>query len=154
MELSRLITKNIVKPLYYSIIAISLILTSCAKPDKGEDGSNGIGCTIQSAVNGAIVTCATGSVLITNGLDGVAGVDGHDGLDGHNGVDSIAQLIDPCGDNPGQFDEVLIRLSTGQLLAYFESGGNRFLSLIGNGNYRTTDSQSCHFTVNNGVISW
>jgi hypothetical protein len=143
------------------------------KGDKGDPGEN---CTVQQAVNGALILCPDGSnVLVMNGEkgdkgdQGDAGQDGTDGQDGQqgekgdkgdkgddgeNGLDapatpySIVAIIDPCGDMPGQFDEILIRLADNTLIAYFESGGNRFLSAIPAGSYRTTDVQQCHFTVN------
>lgn len=59
----------------------------------------------------------------------------------------VISFIDPCDDKPGAFDEVLLRAENGQLVAYFEQGGNRFLSILSPGNYRTTDSQACNFTV-------
>lgn len=61
---------------------------------------------------------------------------------------SVVEVIDPCGDGPG-YDEVLIRLSDGNIVAYFESGSNRFLSLLQPGSYRTTDATNCNFTVDN-----
>ena len=62
----------------------------------------------------------------------------------------VTAIVDPCGDGPG-FDEVLLKTSAG-LIAYFETGGNRHLSILGNGTYQTTDAQSCIFTVSNGEI--
>lgn len=61
--------------------------------------------------------------------------------------DSVVEFIDPCGDGPG-FDEVLLKTSSGKLIAYFENGGDRFLTILSPGNFRTTDSQKCNFTVN------
>lgn len=58
----------------------------------------------------------------------------------------VTELIDPCGPSAG-FDEVLIRLSSGELIAYFENGGKRFLTVLSPGNYQTTDSQACVFTL-------
>lgn len=63
---------------------------------------------------------------------------------------TVTELIDPCGDNPNQFDEKLIKLSSGQIVAYFEQGGKRFLTDLVDGNYRTTDSQRCNFQIVNG----
>jgi TolA-binding protein len=65
---------------------------------------------------------------------------------------TIVDFKDPCGNGPG-FDEVLMKTKDGKYIAYFESNGNRFLSIIENGSYRTTDESGCYFTVNNGVIS-
>lgn len=155
------------------LVAAVLVLSACA-PKDGKDGGrgrDGSGCSVQQAMNGAIVICTDGtSALITNGVNGLNGTNGTDGTDGHdgnnghdglpgmdgrNGVDAIVEVIDPCGNNPNQFDEVILRLHDGSLLAYFEGHGNdRFLSIIGNGSYRTTDAQQCYFTVTNGVISY
>ena len=67
-------------------------------------------------------------------------------LAGHN---NIVDIIDPCGDWSNGFDEVILRTSDGKLLAYFENGSNRYLSLLVPGSYRTTDGSNCNFTVNN-----
>jgi len=64
------------------------------------------------------------------------------------------EIIDPCGDKPGAYDEVLVRIDDGRLVAYFESGGTRFLTiLLQNVTYQTTDSQACvfHLDSNNQV---
>jgi hypothetical protein len=61
--------------------------------------------------------------------------------------ETIVGFVDPCGDQPG-FDEVLIRTSSGHLVAYFQQGGNRFLSFLVPGFYQTTDGHRCDFTVN------
>ncbi|MBV6514181.1 MAG: hypothetical protein FMNOHCHN_03771 [Ignavibacteriaceae bacterium] len=59
----------------------------------------------------------------------------------------IIERIDPCGDGPS-FDEVILRSSSGALIAYFEQGGKRFLTQLPAGSYQTTDNQSCNFTIN------
>jgi len=64
------------------------------------------------------------------------------------GYTHIYAIINPCGDNPG-FDEILLKTSQG-LLAYFEQGSNRFLSVLPDGNYQTTDQHRCKFSVFNG----
>lgn len=145
--------------LILSLLLLFIIGTfGCARPVSGIDGTNGTSCSVESATNGALILCTDGtSSLITNGsngLNGADGVPGRDGLDGRNGIDSIVDIIDPCGDNPNQFDEVILQLSTGEFLAYFEHDGNRFLSILTNGSYRTTDSQKCSFVVQNGTINY
>lgn len=63
--------------------------------------------------------------------------------------DSIIEMYDPCGDGAG-FDEVLLKTKSGKLIAYFESGSNRFLTVLQkNTSYRTTDNSRCYFTLNN-----
>jgi hypothetical protein len=140
---------------YILLIIILQYIIGCSGTEAGTNGTNGSSCSVEAASNGALILCTDGTnVLITNGTNGQDGMDGLPGLDGRNGTDSIAELIDPCGDNPGQFDEIILKLSTGELLVYFESGSNRFLSLIDNGSYHTTDSQHCAFSVNNGIITF
>lgn len=58
----------------------------------------------------------------------------------------IVAVLDPCGDTEG-FDEVILRTSNNQLLAYYESGKDRFLTMLGQGSYETTDDSECRFTV-------
>lgn len=62
----------------------------------------------------------------------------------------VTEIIDPCGDGAG-FDEVLLRLSDGQIISYFEQGNKRFLTSLPPGNYRTTDQQACNFTITNDM---
>lgn len=66
---------------------------------------------------------------------------------------TVREIIDPCGDNLGQFDEVLILLDDGSIIGYFEQGDKRFLTQLPDGNFRTTDNQQCNFTINNGIYS-
>lgn len=71
-----------------------------------------------------------------------------------NEVDDLyVELIDPCGDHPGYFDEVILKLPSGELVAYFkQSGSKEFLSVLTDGNYQTTDQQKCNFTVSGGEV--
>jgi len=62
----------------------------------------------------------------------------------------VFSVQDPCGNGPG-FDEVVLSTNIG-LIAFFESGSNRFLTVLSNGTYQTTDAQHCVFMVNNGVV--
>jgi len=60
----------------------------------------------------------------------------------------VVDFIDPCGDMPGQFDEILLQTADGSLVAYFKDSGSReFLTLLAPGSYRTTDKQKCDFDV-------
>lgn len=62
--------------------------------------------------------------------------------------DSILEYVLPCGDRAGIYDETLLRTKSGKLIAYFESGSNRFLSELPPGTYSTTDQNPrCQFTV-------
>lgn len=63
----------------------------------------------------------------------------------------VTDIIDPCGDYPGHYDEVLLQLSDGSIVAYFkESGSREFLAVLGNGNFQTTDRQKCNFSIASG----
>lgn len=82
------------------------------------------------------------------------GEDGNDGEPASEGDYNIVGIVDLCGDGPG-FDEVLLRLSNGMLLAHFSSGSLQFLSSIGPGSYVTTDGQACYFTVTSDLeVVW
>ena len=107
----------------------------------GTDGTNGQNCTVVSMANGATISCPDGtSTVILNGTNGV------DGLPAPATAYSVTEVIDPCGPQAA-FDEVLLKLANGQIMAHFASGANQFLSLIGPGSYVTTDNSACHFQV-------
>lgn len=69
-----------------------------------------------------------------------------------------SEMIDPCGDTPGIYDEVLLKLANNSILASFSdnaNGQNTRLSIVVPGNYVTSDGSNCHFTVNaNGSVTW
>lgn len=68
---------------------------------------------------------------------------------------AITSMIDVCGDQSGHFDEVILKTANGKYIAYFEDGGKRFLTVIGAGNFTTTDFQRCNFTISNtGVLTF
>lgn len=60
--------------------------------------------------------------------------------------EDVIDVIDPCGAE-APFDEVLLRLADGSLVAFFQQGNNRFLANIPPGDYVTTDGTNCRFTV-------
>lgn len=103
----------------------------------------------------------------SNGTDGTNGVDGQNGTDGTNGTDgqtyvpspfAPVDIIDPCGDTPGKYDEILIRLYNGMLIATISdnsNGLNTRLAIVPSGGWRTTDNTGCTFTVHsNGMVTW
>lgn len=117
------------------------------------------GCHVEGVSGGAVITCPDGSQSVI--LNGVAGLDGSDGAVGApgergatgavgpSGQNAVIEVIDPCGDGAG-FDEVLLVIGTGEIIAYFEGPSNtKHLALLIPGNYRTTDQQACNFRVNN-----
>lgn len=135
--------------------------------DSGQDGSDGSdgatgaqGATGERGDDGA--KGETGQAG-ADGKDGATGKDGRDGSNGRDGRDAPptsftpVQIINPCGDASGVYDEVLLKLYSGEILASFSdnaSGKNTRFSLIPAGSYMTTDGDNCYFTVtSNGVIT-
>lgn len=117
-------------------LLLFLLLPACVSQTvTGKDGSPGANCSVQQITNGAIITCPDSTAVVSPA----------------GSQYNVQEIVDPCGDGPG-FDEVILRLANGQLLAHFSSGGLQFLSLIPDGNYVTTDQQACQFTVSNGIV--
>jgi hypothetical protein len=151
-----------------AIIALTILTAACAPqvdynvPGKvgpagpagergsdGSDGANGQSCTVTQMVNGALVSCPDGTTTAI--LNGTNGVDGQPAP--ANAYDVVA-TIDPCGPTSA-YDEILLKLANGKILAHFSSGAYQYLTLIGPGNYRTTDASACLFTVNADMtVSW
>lgn len=116
---------------------------------QGSQGPEGSSCSAQPVVGGALITCTDGtSVVLWNGVDGRNGVDGQDGADAPPTAYTVVGLVDPCG-KQSSFDEVLLRLQNGDLLAHYASGNQQFLARISPGSYVTTDGTHCYFTVSN-----
>ena len=65
--------------------------------------------------------------------------------------DGYLTLIDPCGDTPNKFDEVLLELYDGTIISFLKSGQG-FLAELEDGNYRTTDTTNCRFSIVNGQV--
>jgi len=82
------------------------------------------------------------TLLVNNNVSSIATIETNN---------TVSEMIDPCGDNPNEFDEILLIMSDGSIIAYFEQGSKRFLGELPDGNYRTTDRQACNFSVVNGV---
>lgn len=109
----------------------------------------------QCTVEGQYLVCPDGtrSELPRSGVDGRDGVDGTDGRDGADG--SIIAVYDPCGDDVGVADEIILvlgeNLSNRTFLAWYRPIG---LSVLEPGiTYRTTDRQRCRFQIiNNEVV--
>lgn len=104
----------------------------------GTQGEAGVGCTAEGITNGAIVTCGDTQVVIYNGQDAPPT------------PYTVDHVIDPCG-HQTTFDEVLLVMSNGQILAHFANGADQFLTLVPPGNYTTTDGSRCAFTINSDM---
>lgn len=127
--------------------------------DRGEAGADGSPCdviavspSVEAPNGGALITCGDSSVLLLNGSPGAQGEQGP------SSPYSIAEIIDPCGNASGIYDEVILKLQNGKILASFSdnaNGKNTRLSEITQGNYMTTDGSNCHFSVDSlGNVSW
>lgn len=125
----------------YLMILMVLMFIGCTK--KVIHGVDGSSCSVKSFTNGAVISCTNGtSSVIYNGVDGTDGVDG---------ISSVIEVIPLCPEN-GKFTEVILRLNDGRLLAHYSDGNKQFLTIIGNGDYRTTDGYTCNFSVVDGEV--
>lgn len=92
----------------------------------------------------------------TQGVAGIQGPTGNPGQDAPTLPFNIIGLVNPCGDAPGIYDEVFLKLADGTLIASFSAdaqGDNTRFSVLTPGNYVTTDGDSCYFTIaTNGDI--
>jgi len=110
----------------------------------GPASESGSDCTVVQATDGATIICEDGTIApINNGTDGESGVIG---------------VIDPCGAQATNgFDEILLRLHSGELFAnYYDAARKRSgLVLIHPGSYITTDGTGCEFTVTQDLeVMW
>jgi hypothetical protein len=121
----------------------------------GSNGQDGTSCSVAQVSSGdavlpnggAIVTCGSGSVLISNGEDGLDGIDGQNATP--NSYD-IVDILNPCGESPQVYDEVFLKLRNGQILWLLVdnvNGKNARLSLAQAGTWMTTDGDQCVFTL-------
>lgn len=144
--------RRIMNNLYTHFLLLCFLLvvfSGCADGQNGKDGLPGApgrpgqDCDVVQVYNGAIITCGSFSAIILNGQDAVPS------------SYTIVEIIDPCGDNPGQFDEVIFRLADGSLITHYSDTNLHFLTVLSPGNYRTTDKQSCRFNVSSSLaVTW
>ena len=127
------------------IITMAMSFGCQQRPHDGVNGLNGSSCSVVQLANGAEIRCDDNTSAVV--LDGLPGVDGTDGVDGAPGAHAVASTITPCFDSSKVFQEVLLLLENGQLLGHYANGNKQFLTLLGPGNYVTTDGNACRFTV-------
>lgn len=146
----------------------------------GTSGSNGVdGLNSLVAMASGAASCANGGVTVFSGLDanrnnvldalevtasadvcngddGTNGSNGSNGTNGTNGADAPptaftpVALVNPCGDAPGIYDEIFLKLQNGTLIASFSansSGLNTRFSVLTAGSYQTTDGDNCTFNL-------
>ena len=94
--------------------------------------------------------------------NGVNGANGANGADAPISPETPVGLIFPCGQT-GAYQEVLLRLHSGHVLASFSetaSGSMTRFVVLPDGNYMTTDSSGCQFSLQSSAdgltrsISW
>lgn len=106
----------------------------------GTNGIDGSSCSVAAMVGGALISCTDGSqAAILNGVDGE---------DAPVSDYTIVDTIDPCGPQTA-YDEILLRMGNGQLVAHYSHGSKQHLVLLGAGSWQTTDNTGCQFTVDN-----
>lgn len=67
--------------------------------------------------------------------------------------ENITAFHDFCGTKAGVYNEIGMVTSSGKIVAYFENGSSRFLSVLKDGSYITSDGTACYFTVSgNGTV--
>lgn len=121
-----------------ALLTLALFATGCGRASYYSNK----GCHVTETPNGAVIECDDGSsAVVYNGEDGTDGVDGEDGIDGTN---PILATLDPCGDDPGHVDEILLVIDGG-VIAWYKNKGLTLLAP--NVNYVTTDHQKCQFSI-------
>jgi hypothetical protein len=119
----------------------------------GKDGKDGRSCTVKGAVNGATIFCDDGTnAVLYNGTDGKDAEDVKEPLTRY----TITQMVDPCG-KQSDYDEILLRLEDGSYLALYYDFKKKmsFLTVIGPGDYITTDNTNCAFSIEeDGRVVW
>ena len=144
--------------LLVTFITVFLMTTCGVEQFRGEDGDDGatgergqVGETGKQGIKGDSGRNGTNGVDGKDGDKGDTGDTGIDGRDGVDGVDAVLEVIDPCGDAPDQYDEVLVQMD-GCIAAYFQDGAEEFLVCLPDGNYQTTDKQACRFSIVDGML--
>lgn len=81
------------------------------------------------------------------GPQGPPGPAGPQGPVGAAGENAVIKTIDPCGDDPGHVDEILLFLNDGTIVAWYKNKGLAILEvgIV----YVTTDHQKCMFGITN-----
>jgi len=132
----------------------------------GQDGNDGHNAVVSmTQFSGVSGSCTNGGVTILSATDSDdsgalevtdANLVSATVCNGTNGLDAAptqftpVSIIDPCGNHPSVQDEIMLKLSNGQILASFSdnaSGLNTRFSLLGAGSFITSDGSYCFFSV-------
>lgn len=143
-------------------LALLLSLSACCIPkgDTGAQGPSGLpGLPGQDGAQGPKGDTGNKGNKGDTGSQGSPGVNGTNGTNGSNGTNGtnapinpfdIDSLINPCGDAPGVYDEIFIKLKNGTVIVSFSANTSgdltRFVTLPA-GTYQTTDGDSCVFSI-------
>lgn len=110
----------------------------------GIDGANGSGCVVlnldpslELPYGGVLMSCGESTALIRNGISEVP-----------SSQVNVLGVVNPCGVN-GPWDEVLLRLDSGDLVALYAENGSalrsRLVFVRDDVNLETTDGYHCKF---------
>lgn len=60
----------------------------------------------------------------------------------------VVQIINPCPSEKATYEEVILKLQNNKYIAFFDNGGERFLTKLEKDVvYQTTDSRECKFMI-------
>ncbi len=121
-------------------------------------GGNVLVIAVDSDDDGQLDPSADSNVQTLVTCNGSDGQDGEDGADAPPTQFTPVEILNPCGDSPSVYDEVLLKLQDGTIIASFSdnaNGKNTRLSVLGsNGSFQTTDGDACIFSLSGGVITY
>lgn len=149
-------------------LVLSAILAGCGYTTywipgpSGPAGTNGHNSLIDLVTSAA--GCSNGGTTVLSGIDADDSgtlelgevsksseiCNGADGSDAPPTPYTPVELVNPCGDAPGVYDEIFLKLSNGTIVASFSqnaAGDNTRFSILTAGSYQTTDGDNCVFTL-------
>lgn len=117
------------------------------------------GCSVTQVTGGVLIDCGDSQQFVSSGINGSDGTNGANGQDATPSITDIVAILNPCGDAPGVYDEVFLKLRNGVVVASFSdsaSGSNtRFAIVPTNTTHTTTDGDNCQFQIdNNGDFTY
>lgn len=160
------------------LIMIALVLSNCRPILNTYGGPQGIPGTPGINGHSALIRqdeaaenlCFNGGTVLNTGVDlnnnGLLELEevmqtsvvcsGSNGSNGSPTPFTPTAIINPCGNAPGIYDEIFLKLANGMLIASFSdnaNGKNTRFSVLYAGSYYTTDGDNCSFKVDaNGNI--